>query len=399
MKHTLDQLSNHPNELARHYSHFRVDERLLLTGHSHQAWPDVARLGMEQAWADAAALVDDKWGPAFMKAQAVRDGYARLIDDENGHIVLAPNTHDLLLRFLSALPWSKKKKIIMTDGEFHTARRQLTRLEEEGVVIIRIPSYPVDQVAWRIIESLDDQTAAVIVSAVFYETGLIVPGLDLIAKACLEKNIELLIDAYHAVNVIPFSVKQLGLQQAFIVGGGYKYCQLGEGNCFMRFPADCQLRPIITGWFSEFSLLAKKNSGNTSYGQGPDLFAGSTYDPVSHYRAAEVFRFFEEHELSPAFLRDVSQHQIGLMTDTFLEFDLPEEIITVDSSVSLADRAGFLVFITDFAGRIHDKLKLAGVLTDYRGKSLRFGPAPYLSDSQLKNAIGILNEVVKTGQY
>ena len=27
-------------DLAVHYSRFRVAERLLLTGHSHQAWPD-----------------------------------------------------------------------------------------------------------------------------------------------------------------------------------------------------------------------------------------------------------------------------------------------------------------------------------------------------------------------
>src|SRR5216684_8708458 len=29
-----------PEALARHYTRFRVYERLLLTGHSHQAWPD-----------------------------------------------------------------------------------------------------------------------------------------------------------------------------------------------------------------------------------------------------------------------------------------------------------------------------------------------------------------------
>ena len=29
---------------------------------------------------------------------------------------------------------------------------------------------------------------------------------------------------------------------AFVVGGGYKYCQLGEGNAFLRFPPGCELR-------------------------------------------------------------------------------------------------------------------------------------------------------------
>ena len=41
--------------LKPHYSRFRVAERLLLTGHSHQAWPDVGFEGVVEAWEDAAA--------------------------------------------------------------------------------------------------------------------------------------------------------------------------------------------------------------------------------------------------------------------------------------------------------------------------------------------------------
>ena len=60
----LHALSASPNALAPHYSRFRVEERLLLTGHSHQAWPDVSFDGQLEAWADAAEGVDDKWGRA-----------------------------------------------------------------------------------------------------------------------------------------------------------------------------------------------------------------------------------------------------------------------------------------------------------------------------------------------
>ena len=48
-----------------------------------------------------------------------------------------------------------------------------------------------------------------------------------------------------------------------------------------------------------------------AYGQGGDRFAGATYDPTSHYRAAAVFDFFRERGLTPELLREVSQHQIG----------------------------------------------------------------------------------------
>ena len=40
--------------IASHYSRFRVSERLLLTGHSHQAWPDFGFAAQQQAWLDAA---------------------------------------------------------------------------------------------------------------------------------------------------------------------------------------------------------------------------------------------------------------------------------------------------------------------------------------------------------
>ena len=42
-------MSIDPTALARHYTRFRVAERVLLTGHSHQAWPDVGFAAQQQA--------------------------------------------------------------------------------------------------------------------------------------------------------------------------------------------------------------------------------------------------------------------------------------------------------------------------------------------------------------
>ena len=87
------------------------------------------------------------------------------------------------------------------------------------------------------------------------------------------------------------------------------YLQLGEGNCVMRVPADCALRPVVSGWFAEFAELAEARvPGEVRYGAGAARFAGSTYDPTSVYRAASVMDFFSEQGLTPEFLREVSQH-------------------------------------------------------------------------------------------
>ena len=387
-----------PAALARHYSRFRVAERLLLTGHSHQAWPDVGFAAHEQAWLDAAELVDDKWDRAFAEADRVRAGFARLLDDPGADIALASSTHDLIVRFLSALPLGKRPRLVTTDGEFHTVRRQLDRLSEEGIEIVRVPSRPVTQVAERLKKIVTDRTAAVLVSAVLYENAHIVPNLALAMDACRRLGVELLVDAYHALNVVPFSLHDQRLTGAFVVGGGYKYCQLGEGNAFLRIPKDCTLRPVVTGWFSEFAELSKPPfAGQVPYGAGAARFAGATYDPTSHYRAAAVFDFFERHQLTPALLREISQHQVGLLARGFDDLDLDPAVIDRDRrSAPLDGIGGFLSLRAPRAEQISRALRARGVWTDYRAELLRLGPAPYLSDEQLHAALAALAAVASS---
>src|SRR5215208_2434505 len=283
-----------PNALAPHYARFRVSERLLLTGHSHQAWPDCGFDGHQAAWLDAAHYVDDKWEHAFVQAERVRDGFARLLGDAGGGIALGANTHELVVRLLSALPLKTRPRLLTTDGEFHSIRRQLDRLEEEGLTVVRVPEAPLESLASRISRAVDDRTALVSVSAVFFDTGRIAHGLAEVAASCHHHGSTLLVDAYHALNVVPISLANEGLGDAFIVGGGYKYCQLGEGNCFLRIPRDTHLRPVVTGWFSEFTVLEdRQRAERVAYGGGGDQFAGATYDPAGGQPASDrVARFY-----------------------------------------------------------------------------------------------------------
>ncbi len=396
MPFTCEDLTASPNPLADHYRRFRVADRLLLTGHSHQAWPDRALAGQTRAWEDAAELVDAKWERAFERAERVRDGLRRLMGDPDGRYSLAGNTHDLLVRFLSALPLGERPKLVSTDGEFHSLRRQLDRLEEEGIEVTRVAARPAESVGERLAAAVDDRTAAAFVSTVFFITAEIAGGLDRLAEACRRHGAPLLLDTYHHLNVVPFSLRQAGLEDAFAVGGGYKYLQLGEGNCFLRYPPDCALRPVATGWFAEFGELRRPPDGGVAYNAGDDRFAGATYDPTSHYRAAEVFDFFAEHRLEPALLRRVSQHQVGRLRRLFDDLDIDPQLIDRDRHAPLERLGGFLALRAPGAAELQAGLTAAGVATDFRGGVLRFGPAPYLSDRQLEESMRLLGEVARS---
>jgi kynureninase len=396
---TLFDLRAAPNALAPHYSRFRVGERLLLTGHSHQAWPDVAVDGQLAALHDASLLVDAKWEAAFAKADRLRAGVRSLLDDPAAELALGANTHELVLRFLSAVDLAARPRLVTSDGEFHTLRRQLARLGEAGIDVVRVPAMPADTLADRLAAELDDRTAAVLVSAVLFETSRIVPGLGALAASCQRRGVELLVDAYHALGVVPMSVPGQGLDDAWLVGGGYKYLQLGEGNCFLRLPGHAQhLRPVITGWYAEFAELSDRGpAGLVGYGAGASRFAGSTYDPTSHYRAASVLDFFETAGLRPSLLRAVSQHQTGLLAERFDALDLPDELITRDRDTPRSAFGGFLALRSPHAEELRSALADRGVHTDSRGEYLRFGPAPYLSDHQLTAAMDALGEIVAAG--
>jgi kynureninase len=393
---TLADLEKSVNPLARHYARFRVAERLLLTGHSHQAWPDAGFAGQAEAWNDAAERVDEKWERAAEKAERVRAGFARLLSDRHGVIALGSSTHELVTRVLSALPLGARPRLLTTDGEFHTLRRQLDRLaEERWIEVVKVSAEPSEAIAERLAAALDGRTAAVLVSSVLFGNAHIVPGLDALCAACRRAGAELLVDAYHHLDAVPFSLGPLGLEDAFVVGGGYKYCQLGEGNCFLRVPPGREaLRPILTGWFSEFASLSHRPAGEVPYGEGAARWNGATYDPTSHYRAARVFEFFEEQGLTPELLSAVSRHQVGLLAERFDALDLDAGVIRRDRSVPLERIGGVLALRSSRAGELSALLRARGVATDFRGELLRLGPAPYLTDGQLREAIGLLAEAV-----
>jgi kynureninase len=389
-----------PARLAAHYTRFRVGERLLLTGHSHQAWPDVSFDAQQQAWLDAAERVDDKWARAFEVADRVRAGWRRLLNDSAGvgEIALGHSTLEMIARLLSALPLRTRPRLLTTDGEFHTIRRLVDRLGEEGIEVARVPARPVETLSARLAEEMDGRTAIALVSSVLYETAEIVPGLDELAAACARHGAELLVDAYQHLNVVPFDVRALGLERAFVTGAGYKYCQLGEGNAFLRFPADTELRPVLTGWFSEFAWLGTKPvPGEVRYGPGPARFAGATYDPVSHYRAAAVFDFHEREGLTPDVLREVSQRQMRLLIELCGEWPIPYRVQFPRPRAEVDALAGFLALRTPLAPELVRLLRERRVFVDNRGEILRIGPAPYVRDDQLAEAVTRLATLLAEG--
>ncbi len=367
--------------LRAHYRRFLDPTRTLLTGHSHQAWPDVARDGVLRCFDDAARHVDDKWALASEAADAVRRACAAQFGGTPPQYALGSNTHELVYRFLSALDLDARPHLVSTSGEFHSMTRQLTRLLETGVQISWVDASPVETLSERVAAEVRENTAAVLLSTVLFESAAIVPHLEAACHAAHAVGAEVLLDAYHQFNVVPFVNPDPG---AFVVSGGYKYAQWGEGACFMRVPADTTLRPVFTGWFADFGSLATLRMG-VGYGATPaDRFAGSTYDPTSHYRARAVIDFFAEHGLSVEVLRGINRTQTEHLATAFAARGF--EVVVPDAE----RRGGFVSLRLPDATARAKSLRALGVFVDARRSFLRFGPAPYTTEDEMDRAIELL---------
>lgn len=385
-----------PLALRPHYSDFLAPSgaprRILLTGHSHQAWPRVARDGLLEAYDVAARAVDDKWSAVFAAQDELRAHIAARLGGDPKDYAFAQNTHELVTRWLSALALSARPRIVTTDGEFHAAFRQLRRIAElPSIEVVFVPSAPVETLAARVADAVDERTAGALVSCVLFSNAAIVPSVEALVARAERVGASVLIDGYHAFDAVPFTVPE----RAFFVAGGYKYAQWGEGACFLKVPAGCALRPVLTGWFAGFGALSdRRTSGPVAYeAHGGARFAGSTFDPASFFRARAVARFFDANAMTVPALRAAS------LAHT-------ERIIAAAESIdglSLAtprapDRRGAFVSLeTPRAAELCAALRREGVFTDSRGDLLRIGPAPYNTDDEIDLAMDILRALIARG--
>ncbi|MBX9911270.1 MAG: aminotransferase [Beijerinckiaceae bacterium] len=377
-----------------HFSRFRAaaPDRINLAAHSHHDWPDVTLAAQEAAWSDAARLAGDKWNLVFGKLiPAVQAGIARHLHlPDPATIAFAPNTHEFLRRLLSCVPHDRVPRVLVTSAEFHTARRQLTRLAEDGLVIL-------DEVAAEPFATLQERLAAAIsrggqdlifISQVLFSSGATTGDLAALVCAVPSRETLVAIDGYHGYLALPTDLSGVA-DRAFYMSGGYKYAMSGEGCCFMHCPPGFGPRPRDTGWFSAFGALAAPTGSSIGYPADGGRFLGATFDPSGLYRMEAVLGWLGEQHIDAAIIHD---HALALMRQFLVGLDaLGRDDLTSGHLITpLHDSAAhgnFLAFRTPLAGALETALAGLGIATDHRGDVLRFGFGVALNNGDVDAAL------------
>src|SRR6266576_1457305 len=154
------------------------------------------------------------------------------------------------------LDYRRRPKVVITSLDFPTVAYQWLAKVPGGVelVVVESPdtiSVPVDAIA----RAVDDRTALVVTSHVYFTTGAI-QDIKRVAQVAHAHGALCLIDAYQSVGQIPVDVKDAEVDA--LVAGGLKWLLGGPGIVFLyvREGVARRLEPRISGWFGQREQFA-----------------------------------------------------------------------------------------------------------------------------------------------
>ena len=355
--------------------------RLHFAAHSHHLWPDASFDGQVECWHDAARLADTKWdrvmGEVWPEAQ--REVAAEIGSDDPSAVLFATNTHDFLIRLAAACPrrCGDPLRVLASDGEFHSARRQLARWIESGeVALTSVAAEPHDDFTERFIAAgRAGDHDLIFVSHTMFGSGRIVDAVERLAALADPAGPWVVIDGYHSFMSIPRALGPTAAPRAFFVAGGYKYAMAGEGVAMMHCPPGFGPRPPLTGWYAEFDDLSLP-AGMVGYAADAMRFMGATFDSSGLYRFIHVRRMLAAEGLDTAAISARVAELQAMLLDALAGTPLAEAEL-LNPLVARQPHARFLALRDPRAASWCAALAARHCMTDVRGDVLRIGLGLY----------------------
>jgi kynureninase len=189
----------------------------------------------------------DVW---WERLSALRHRYAAVIGAGSEEIALHASISTATAVLAGALNYTRRPKVVTTALDFPTVAYQWLARAASGVelMVVESPdgvSVPVERIA----DAIDDRTALVATSHVYFTTGAI-QDIRTLADAAHAHGALCYIDAYQSVGQIPFDVHATGVD--FLSAGGLKWLLGGPGIVFLYVRDDLvkRFQPTVTGWFA-----------------------------------------------------------------------------------------------------------------------------------------------------
>ena len=239
------------DELARWRAEFPILERTVyMISNSLGAMPRAAARALgeyAEAWATRGVRAwEERW---WMLAREVGDRIGAIIGAPPDSVSMHPNVTSAEMTALSCIaPEGRRRRIVCPAMDFPSMIYLYRAHEAMGFELELVPAEPDLTVREeRMVEAIDERTALVALSHVFFRNSYIFNPLPIVEKAHAVGAL-VMADIFQAAGIIPVDVTSLGVD--FAAGGCLKWLCGGPGNAFLYTnPAIAPaLRPRFTGW-------------------------------------------------------------------------------------------------------------------------------------------------------
>ncbi|HEX2076756.1 MAG TPA: aminotransferase class V-fold PLP-dependent enzyme [Longimicrobium sp.] len=297
----------------------------------------------------------------------LRQAVARMWSAKENEIALSPSVSGALSSIASSIDYRTRNRVVVAELDFPTLVYQW--LARPDVEVVRVPSDDgIGVPAERWAEYVDERTAVVATSHVFYGTGY-VQDLSGAARAARDAGALFVVDGYQAAGQIP--VDPRGVDADVYVSGPLKWLLGGPGIAFLwvREERIAELRPTIASWFGARDQFLFRNDA-LEFRDDAGRFSMGTPAVPTVYTALGGIEIF---------------HEAG-------EGQIYERIAALTAELAaLAEEAGFemkaardprhrsgilLIRHDDAAGAVH-RLAQQNIIVDHRAGYVRVSPHFY----------------------
>lgn len=308
----------------------------------------------------------DTWLPAL---ERLRAGYGAVVGSGPGTISIHPCISSTLSVVAESLDYSTRRRIVTTSLDFPTVAYQWLAKRERGVEVVMVESpdgvsIPLERLA----AAIDDRTALVATSHVYFTSGAI-QDVRVVADLAHRHGALLLVDGYQAAGQLPVDVAALDVD--FYCSGGLKWLLGGSGIAFLYVREELarRLQPGIAGWFGHATPFR--------------------FDPRRLERAPDAHRFDLGTPSVASIYAQLSGlellAEIGIPAVREVTAALTEDLIAEARGRGLVpkvagrseERTGIVMLPSDDPGRDVHRLAEAGIVVDARPGHVRVSPYFY----------------------
>ncbi len=297
----------------------------------------------------------------------LRSRVAEFWNARETEVAFSPSVSAALSSIASAVDYGKRNRVVVAELDFPTLVYQwLAKPEVEVVVVPSDDGIGIPPERWA--EYVDERTAIVATSHVFYGTGYI-QDLEPIAKAAHDAGALFLVDGYQAVGQVPVDPRASGAD--VYVGGPLKWLLGGPGLAFLWVREDRipELVPTVVSWFGAEDQFTFRTDAFEPRGDAGRYSLGTPAVPT-------VYTALGGMEI----ILEVGMERVRERIDALTE-DLVVRLRDAGHELKISDqrdrRSGIVMVSVEDSAASVAALAEKGIVVDKRGTYVRVSPHFY----------------------